>query len=716
MKKTKQAACILLSLILLLGLFPPVRVQASGTVTISVSSSTVKVGDTVTVTAWAAGPNGEEAVAKLGFNYDSGKFSFVSCSQAEYSGGSDGYVGVTGNNVSITLKATATGTASVTVSGSGGTSKDGGTEFGELSAGGTKLTIQEGAGGSQQEGEGTDGAAEGGADNANKSGDNSLSSLSISPGTLSPSFQYSETNYTASVAEDVTSVTVNAKPSNEKATVESITGQSDLKPGQNTVSVVVKAENGATATYKIVVTRGGEGGAAEGTQETPEENQGEPTQGTSGGITINGHPFDLAATIPDEIVPKDFTKTSMACQGQQVEGLQFDKAALYLVYLTTPSTEVKNTLAVYDEASGTFYPFRKVEIGEKYMILLNPPAGAGPSEEYTQSTASIEGFEGVPVFVSGVVPASGTAAAPEGAEAGNTDGTGAGNPEAAGNTEGTGAGNPEGTGAEGAATPEGTAAPEFSLVYGASSAGNMGWYQYDAKDGFFQRYVKTAVQEPAGDPDAMDSSAELESIKNSYKDLEEQLKETKGSSRRNTAIMVFLIAVLIVVIVNLILRARSGDEEEEDFFDAPPRSSRRSRQEKAAAKEPKRREHKRGRRDGEELKKLSRKHSQEDMEEPEKPGRKRQQDGIEEPGEPSRRQIQEEQAVKMGQRQAGEPGAKPAKNPEPWEEIARQGKKLTQETRAIMNKDVPKKTSMPTIPKAPPVPDDDFEVIDLEDL
>ncbi len=81
MKKTKQAAGILLSLILLIGLFPPIRAQASGTVTISVSSSTVSVGDTVTVTAWATGPNGEEATAKLGFNYDSGKFSFVSCSQ-----------------------------------------------------------------------------------------------------------------------------------------------------------------------------------------------------------------------------------------------------------------------------------------------------------------------------------------------------------------------------------------------------------------------------------------------------------------------------------------------------------------------------------------------------------------------------------------------------------------------------------------------------------
>lgn len=685
MKKTKQAAGILLSLIILFGLFPPVKVQASGTVTISVSSSTVSVGDTVTVTAWAAGPNGEEAIAKLGFNYDSGKFSFVSCSQADYSGGSDGYVGVTGNNVSITLKATAGGTASVTVSGSGGASKDGGTEFGDLSAGGTKITIQEGAGGSQQEGTGE------GTDNANKSGDNSLSSLSISPGTLSPSFQYSETNYTASVAEDVTSVTVDAKPSNGKATVESITGQSDLKPGQNTISVVVKAENGTTATYKIVVTRGGEGGASE-EPGSPEENQGETVQGNPEGITVGGHPFNLAATIPDEVVPKDFTKTEMACQGQQVEGLQFDKATLFLVYLTTPSTEVKNMLAVYDEASGGFYPFRKVEIGEKYMILLDPPSGEGPLDGYTQSAAAIEGFEGVPVFVNGAVPASGAAATPEG--------TGE-----------------EGAGAEGAANPEGTGAAnqEFSLVYGVSSAGNMGWYQYDAKDGFFQRYVQTDVQEPAGEPDAMESSAELESIKNSYKDLEEQLKETKSSSRRNTAIMVFVIAVLIVVIVNLILRARPVDDEEEEFYDAPPRKTKRARPEQATGKEHKRREHKRTREGDGRLKKLGRKQMQDGMDEPRKVRGKQVQEDMEEPGNLGRRQAQEELASRQ-QAQAGEPKAKPAKEPEPWEEIAKQGKKLTQETRAIMNKEVKKKPEVPTVPKATPIPDDDFEVIDLEDL
>ena len=41
---------------------------------------------------------------------------------------------------------------------------------------------------------------------AEQSGDNSLSSLSISPGTLSPAFQYNVVDYTATVGEDVTSV------------------------------------------------------------------------------------------------------------------------------------------------------------------------------------------------------------------------------------------------------------------------------------------------------------------------------------------------------------------------------------------------------------------------------------------------------------------------------------------------------------------------------
>ncbi len=670
MKKIKQAAGIVLSLVLILGLFPPVKVQASGNVTISVSSSSVNVGETVTVTAWASGPNGEAAIAKLGFNYDSGKFSFVSCSESEYTGGSDGYVGVTGNNVSITLKATASGTASVTVSGSGGVSvSDGAVEFGELSAGGTKLTINNGAGTAEDQENNSDDSGNNSeeADNANKSGDNSLASLKLSQGTLSPAFQYSETNYTAVVPEDVTSITVDAKPSNEKAVVESITGQDNLQPGKNTISIVVKAENGSTVTYKVVVTRGGEGTQ----QEAPEENQGEAPEGQQEGITIDGHSFYLSAAVPEELAPADFTKITMACQGQQVEGLQFDKGSLLLVYLTTPSTEVKNTLAVYDEAGGTFYPFRKVEMGQKYFILLNPPAETGLSQEYTSQTATVEGFQNVPVFVNeteSVPTSAGEAASPEGTDTGETPGAEGETGEAA-SPEGADTG--ETPGAEGetgeAASPEGTNAqgtgslPELSLVYGASSNGNIGWYQYDAEDGFFQRYVKTAAAEIPQETDSIDNDAAMQGLQNSYKDLEEQLKETKSSSRKTTAILVFVIAVLIVVIINLILRGRWKDNEDEAdvFMDAG-----KPRKNKRAAKE------------------IDDQVQREAKEERKRRGHKQLQGMQEEPKKP------------------------------------KAAKKMSQETRTIAKPELPKKQEIPQVPKNPGKPEqkDDFEVIDLEDL
>ena len=381
-------------------------------------------------------------------------------------------------------------------------------------------------------------------DNAAKSGDNSLSSLSISPGTLSPAFQYNNTNYTASVSEDVTSVEVNAKTSNEKAVVESISGNADLKQGENTISIIVKAENGVVATYKIVVTRGGATAPEEAPQETGEtgedasQENGETgedasqTPETNGndasGITINEHPFDLAPVIPEDAVPQDFTKITVDCQGQQVEGLKFDKGALTLVYLTTPSTEVKNTLAVYEETSNKLYPFRKVQLGESnYLILLDPPAETGLSQEYTQATQTMGGFENVPVFVRSV----GGAASKTEDEKGNT-------------------------------TADST---EFSLVYGISSFGNIGWYQYDTVESSFQRLSSIGEsKEEQGEEQEEEPSVEMKGLQNAYKDLEEQYNKKKDSSRKTTAVMIFIIAVLVVVIINLIIRGRKDEEEDLD--------------------------------------------------------------------------------------------------------------------------------------------------------
>lgn len=88
------------------------------------------------------------------------------------------------------------------------------------------------------------------------SADNSLESLTLSEGTLSPSFVYNQLQYTASVSADTTSINVNAKVANELATIKSISGNDTLKEGSNVITIVVTAENGLDATYTINVTRG----------------------------------------------------------------------------------------------------------------------------------------------------------------------------------------------------------------------------------------------------------------------------------------------------------------------------------------------------------------------------------------------------------------------------------------------------------------------------
>ncbi len=87
-----------------------------------------------------------------------------------------------------------------------------------------------------------------------KSSDNTLSGLNVNGYSLSPAFNKDVTNYTLKVPNAATEVIVNAIKNDSKATV-AITGADNLKVGENTVSVVVTAEDGSKKTYTIKVTR-----------------------------------------------------------------------------------------------------------------------------------------------------------------------------------------------------------------------------------------------------------------------------------------------------------------------------------------------------------------------------------------------------------------------------------------------------------------------------
>lgn len=114
-----------------------------------------------------------------------------------------------------------------------------------------------------------------------KSSDSSLAHLGIAPGSLSPAFSAGTYTYTASVDANTTAISVAARPNSSKAVIAAVSGAKSLRPGSNTVKVIVEAENGATSTYTITVNCGAASVTAQPADQTqtdtPEQSADEPT-------------------------------------------------------------------------------------------------------------------------------------------------------------------------------------------------------------------------------------------------------------------------------------------------------------------------------------------------------------------------------------------------------------------------------------------------------
>ena len=88
------------------------------------------------------------------------------------------------------------------------------------------------------------------------SSNNNLSALSVSGYTLSPTFSSGTTSYTlsANVPYTQSTITVNATKEDSAASISGA-GSRSLSVGNNTINVVVTAENGTSKTYTITITR-----------------------------------------------------------------------------------------------------------------------------------------------------------------------------------------------------------------------------------------------------------------------------------------------------------------------------------------------------------------------------------------------------------------------------------------------------------------------------
>ena len=501
-----------------------VRVQAAaGKTSVAVSAGTVNIGDTVKVTARATGPSGEKTVATMTVSYDTAVFSFVDCS-ATYGGGGSS-VTATSDSFTVTLKAVGAGSCKVAVAASDGVVFDTNQELDSMEGSSTTIKVNNaasettgstGTAGSTAS-DNADSTAGGSSQNAaaeNLSADNSLKALSISPGTLSPAFTGKTVQYTATVANDVTRVAVTATPANEKATVESVTGNENLSVGSNAVKIVVKAENGVTATYTITVTRQ-ETAAASETNDEPEVLTEEPVETTGEAVTIGEISYRIVDNFSAENIPSGFSETTVNYHGTDYKGVNFDNGNLSMLYLVPAETEdsAAARFFLYDATGDGFYPFIQLKHGDNFIIWLPTPSEYVAAEGEQQVDITVNDGDTMSVH-----------------------------------------------------RPAGEETADFSFFYAVNQDGTTGWYQYDALEQTYQRRNTVSAAPVEGETEEeVDSNTAY--LQEEYNTLEMEMKKEKSFSRTTIGVLIFIIAILIVIIINLLLRRRDGMDYEDDRDD-----------------------------------------------------------------------------------------------------------------------------------------------------
>lgn len=420
-----RSIILTMMLILTTTLFSRVPVLAAANISVSVNKSNVKVGDTVTVTLSITSGYGAQGVLKK--------------SSGVLGGSSDEYFTIgagVGDVQRFSYKATSVGSCTFSIQEplDDTTDVDGGTP--SIGVGSATVTVTSASSNndsnSNKDNKDNSGSNTGNDSNANKDNENkeekkssnaSLGSLVISAGTLSPEFSAATKDYTATVDYSCSSLAVTANPADSKASVTSVTGNDSLEVGENTVSVVVTAEDGSTSTYNIVVTRRAE-----------DDPENADKQDNWKKFDINGTEWTMVNDIPEDVVPEGFEHSKTVIDGLEYNTLHGTFGDVTLVYL---QSESGNGLFVYDAAQNAAYEFVRINSESHFIVVLLPKVDDVP-EGYNEVSLSIEG--------KGVATAYQT-------KVEKTD----------------------------------DQTKDFYLVYAMNDNGESGWYTYDSVDGTYMR-------------------------------------------------------------------------------------------------------------------------------------------------------------------------------------------------------------------------------------
>ena len=374
-KQWKKILAGFMIAMLCLGIAPQKASAAEAKVSIALSQTNLRIGDSVSVTVRIS-TDGLIGSYSMAVTYNSGVL--------EYTGGSgnggggtvliSGFASGTENSLSATLNFKAIANGSCTILTSGGSVYNWAEEAQTISYAGATVTVAAPQAPASTENGGNSG--DGTTEALKGSGDNSLKSLEISPGTLTPAFQPGTTAYSVTLPEDTTSIVVSAVPNDAKATV-AVSHNNDLEPGENKTYIVVTAENGTQKTYVLNITCG--------------EAKEEPDEAEAQTVTINGVEYAIASAKQLETVeaPEGFTAGETDYKGIKVPVYRSQNLKLQLMYLLDAGEQGK--WYIYTENPENFTLYIEERNAANRYVILTPGADVEIPDGYQKSELNLNG-------------------------------------------------------------------------------------------------------------------------------------------------------------------------------------------------------------------------------------------------------------------------------------------------------------------------------------
>ncbi len=179
---------------------------------------------------------------------------------------------------------------------------------------------------------------------SNTSDDNYLASLSIDGYSLEPAFKKNTTSYILKIEDDIDEINIKATASSKNASITG-DGKRTIKQGENRIEIVVTSESGNDRTYTIKVTL---------TEKNPIK------------FKIDGKEYTVVKNIESFNKLEGYEIKKIKIDNKDVQALYNKVSKITLVALKDENG--KTALYMYDGNSDTYSPYNEIS-GEKLSIL-----------------------------------------------------------------------------------------------------------------------------------------------------------------------------------------------------------------------------------------------------------------------------------------------------------------------------------------------------------